>query len=67
MIALVQRVAEAKVAVGGEMVGAIGRGILALVGVERGDGEAEAQRLAEQVLALQDIPRRGGEDEPFDS
>ena len=50
MIALIQRVTEARVAVGGETVGAIGRGVLALVGVERGDGEAEAGRLAERVL-----------------
>lgn len=50
MIALVQRVAEASVSVGGETVGAIGHGVLALVGVERGDGEAEAARLAERVL-----------------
>ena len=33
----------------GETVGAIGPGILALVGVERGDGEGEAARLAERV------------------
>jgi D-tyrosyl-tRNA(Tyr) deacylase len=33
----------------GQAVGAIGPGILALVGVERGDGDAEAQRLAERV------------------
>jgi D-tyrosyl-tRNA(Tyr) deacylase len=50
LIALIQRVTEARVAVGGETVGAIGRGVLALVGVERGDGEAEAGRLAERVL-----------------
>lgn len=50
MIALVQRVSEARVEVAGETVGAIGRGILALVAVERGDGEAEAARLAERVL-----------------
>lgn len=50
MIALIQRVTSAKVEVGGETVGAIGRGILALVGVERGDGEAEAERLVERVL-----------------
>ena len=50
MIALIQRVAEARVAVGGETVGAIGAGILALLGVERGDGEGEAARLAERVL-----------------
>lgn len=35
----------------GEQIGAIGPGILALVGVERGDGEAEAARLADRVLA----------------
>ena len=50
MIALVQRVAEARVAAGGEGLGAIGRGVLALVGVERGDSEREALRLAERVL-----------------
>ena len=50
MIALVQRVAAASVAVGGETVGEIGAGLLALLGVERGDGDAEASRLAERVL-----------------
>ena len=54
MIALIQRVARAEVTVRGETrvetIGAIGKGILALVGVERGDGEAEAARLAERVL-----------------
>ena len=60
MIALVQRVAAANVAVGGETVGQIGRGILALVGVERGDGEAEAQRLADKVLAYRIFPDPAG-------
>src|SRR5207253_2584248 len=41
---------EAKVVVSGETIGEIGPGLLALVGVERGDGEAEAARLAERVL-----------------
>ena len=50
MIALIQRVAEARVVVDGETVGESGRGLLALVGVERGDGEAEARRLAEKLL-----------------
>jgi len=50
VIALIQRVAAASVAVGGETVGEIGAGLLALLGVERGDGEAEAGRLAERVL-----------------
>jgi D-aminoacyl-tRNA deacylase len=50
LIALIQRVGEARVSVGDETVGAIGKGVLALIGVERGDGEAEAARLAERVL-----------------
>jgi D-tyrosyl-tRNA(Tyr) deacylase len=50
LIALVQRVAEARVAAGGESLGAIGRGVLALIGVERDDTEREALRLAERVL-----------------
>jgi D-aminoacyl-tRNA deacylase len=51
VIALIQRVTSASVAVGGESIASIGPGILALVGVERGDGEAEARRLAEKVVA----------------
>ena len=50
MIALIQRVSEARVSVGGETVGEISAGILALVGVERGDADAQAERLAERVL-----------------
>ena len=60
MIALIQRVTEARVAVGDETVGAIGRGILALVGVERGDGEGEAARLAEKVLTYRIFPDAEG-------
>ncbi len=51
MIALIQRVSEASVCVAGETIGEIGAGLLALVGVERGDGEAEARRLAEKVVS----------------
>jgi D-aminoacyl-tRNA deacylase len=60
VIALIQRVAEASVCVGGETVGAIGTGILALVGVERGDGEDEAERLAERVLGYRIFPDAEG-------
>lgn len=60
MIALIQRVSEAQVAVGGQAIGAIGAGILALVGVERGDGEAEAQRLAERVIGYRIFPDGAG-------
>lgn len=56
MIALIQRVAEARVASGGETLGAIARGVLALVGVERGDSEREVERLAERVLGYRIFP-----------
>lgn len=51
MIALIQRVSSASVKVGGDTVGAIGAGIVALIGVEKADGEIEALLLAERVLA----------------
>jgi len=50
VIALIQRVSQAQVDVDGEIVGRIEAGLLALVAVERGDGEAQAQRLLERVL-----------------
>ena len=52
MRALVQRVTEASVSVGGEPVAAIGPGLLVLLGVAHDDGEAEADRLADKVRAL---------------
>jgi D-aminoacyl-tRNA deacylase len=60
VIALIQRVTEAAVSVEGEVVGAIGKGILALVGVEKGDTEAEAARLAQKVLAYRIFPDGAG-------
>jgi D-tyrosyl-tRNA(Tyr) deacylase len=51
VIALIQRVTSASVRIGGEDVAEIGRGVLALIGVERGDSESEATRLAERVIA----------------
>lgn len=50
MIALLQRVSSADVVVDGETVGAIGRGLMVLLGVERGDSEAQADRLLERLL-----------------
>ena len=52
MIALLQRVREARVDVEGETVGAIGSGLLVLACAERGDTEAEADRLLAKVLKL---------------
>jgi D-tyrosyl-tRNA(Tyr) deacylase len=50
MIALIQRVSRAEVTVDSKTVGAIGRGSLALIGVQRGDTNASADRLLERVL-----------------
>ncbi len=52
MRALVQRVSQAAVDVEGERVAQIGPGMLVLLGVGVGDGEDEADRLAEKVRAL---------------
>ena len=51
MIALIQRVSGAKVTVDDRTVGSIGRGLLALIGIERGDASAQAERLLERVLS----------------
>jgi D-aminoacyl-tRNA deacylase len=50
--AVVQRVAEARVTVDGEVIGEIGRGLVVLLGVAREDTEAEAERLAGKVARL---------------
>jgi len=60
MIALLQRVAEASVEVGGTRIAAIGRGLLVFVGVERGDRDADAVRLAGRVLSLRVFPDADG-------
>lgn len=52
MRVLLQRVKKASVAVDGEIVGAIGPGFVALVGVGHGDGENQAQWLAKKVAGL---------------
>ncbi len=49
---ILQRVARAAVRVGDELVGEIGRGVLVYVGVERGDGAAEADRAAAKLAGL---------------
>jgi len=52
VIALVQRVAQARVDVGGATVGAIGHGLLVLVCAEPGDTEALADKLVAKLLKL---------------
>jgi len=56
MIGLLQRVRSASVTVAGEVVGAIGPGLLVLVGVERGDSERGADRLLERLLGYRVFP-----------
>ncbi|MCC6869806.1 MAG: D-tyrosyl-tRNA(Tyr) deacylase [Burkholderiales bacterium] len=56
MIALIQRVNFAEVTVQGRSVGRIGRGILALIGVQAPDTDACAGRLLERVLAYRIFP-----------
>lgn len=49
---MVQRVKEASVRVDGEVVGSIGSGLVVLLGVGTGDGERDAEYLADKVLHL---------------
>ena len=50
MLSLIQRVTSASVVVDGATVGAIGPGLLALVGIEPGDGDAQVARMAQRLL-----------------
>lgn len=60
MIALLQRVTEAAVTVDGLAVGEIGSGILALIGVQRGDERTQADRLLQRILAYRMFPDEAG-------
>lgn len=57
---VLQRVREARVEVEGRTAGRIGRGICLLVGVERGDGEADAELLARKAVELRIFPDAEG-------
>ena len=52
MRAVVQRVSQASVSVGGEVVGDVGRGVVVLVGVTHGDTEEQAEWLARKIAGL---------------
>ena len=52
MIALLQRVSEARVVIDGQTAGEIGPGLLVLLCAERGDGEAQSNRMLAKILKL---------------
>ena len=56
MLGLIQRVSSAAVTVKGETVGSIGTGILLLLGVQKHDAEAEAEKLTHRVLSYRIFP-----------
>jgi len=60
MIGLLQRVSQASVAVDDAVVGAIDRGLLVLVGVQKHDDEARAERLLERLLGYRAFPDDAG-------
>jgi len=60
MRSVCQRVGEARVRVGGEVVAEIGPGLCILLGVAAGDGETEAVRLAGKVARLRVFPDEEG-------
>jgi D-tyrosyl-tRNA(Tyr) deacylase len=60
MIAMIQRVNHARVSVDDRVVGEIGVGVLALIGVRRGDDRASADRLLERTLTYRIFPDEQG-------
>ncbi len=60
MIGLLQRVSSASVEVDTKTAGSIGKGLLVLVGVERGDSQAQADRLLERLLGYRVFEDEGG-------
>lgn len=60
MKALIQRVSRASVTVADEQVGAIERGLLVFLGLDKGDDEARAERMIEKLLAYRLFPDAQG-------
>lgn len=60
MVIVLQRVSEARVEVEGKVVGAIGRGLCLLVGVEKGDAEEDARSMARKAAELRVFPDERG-------
>ena len=56
MIGLLQRVSSARVDIGPDTIGAIGAGLMVLIGVERGDTERTGDRLVERLVGYRVFP-----------
>ena len=61
MRAVVQRVKESRVEVGGRIVGQIGKGFLVLLGVAQGDVEQDCSYLADKIVNLRVFPDNNGQ------
>ena len=60
MKAVLQRTASASVAVGGELVGSIGQGILVLLGIEQGDGPGDVEWMVRKIAEIRMFEDDGG-------
>ncbi len=60
MLTIIQRVSSAKVAVDKEVIGSIEQGIVALIGIEKGDTEENARRLFERISTYRIFPDESG-------
>ena len=60
MKALIQRVKNASVSIDGEIYSSVGKGILVFLGVEKGDGIENAEKLAQKVLSLRIFEDKDG-------
>lgn len=60
MIAVIQRVSEASVKINGEIKGAIGGGLMILVGIEEADGEEDMNWLSKKIVNLRIFPDEQG-------
>lgn len=60
MIGLLQRVTEAAVVIDNETIAEIATGLLVLIGVEKADGEQQARRLFEKLIAYRVFPDNEG-------
>ncbi|GHB28368.1 D-aminoacyl-tRNA deacylase [Mongoliitalea lutea] len=60
MIAVIQRVSESSVKINGEIKGAIGEGLMVLVGIEEADGQEDMEWLSKKIVNLRIFPDEQG-------